>query len=63
MFTSQEALDAQGTEDAILLEWDRAVQIIKEHDGTTVEQFIADQYEGTSPPQVDAGDLFAWLGY
>ena len=62
-FYVQEALDDRGTDDATMLAWDRVGQILKDHGNIDGAEFMADTYTGKAPEMVDAGDLFAWLGY
>ncbi len=64
MFTSEEALEFQGTEDAVMLSWDRVTDICNEHDAS-VTDFMTECVKFCDPGNHthDAGDLFAWLGY
>jgi hypothetical protein len=60
-FTAEEALDFQGTDDAIFLDDAAATAICEEHDAS-FQDFLteANHFAGG---QYDAGDLLAWLGY
>jgi hypothetical protein len=61
-FTAQEALDDQGTGDAIMLEWPAVKRLCRDH-GLDAVTFNEETYSGDCPELVDAGDLFAWMGY
>jgi hypothetical protein len=59
-FTSEEALEEQGTDDAYLIDWKYVQQICKEH-GANPEEFAATEERIANV--VDAGNLMVWLGY
>lgn len=63
-FTSEEALELRGTPDAIRLSLASVRRICEEHDAEEAE-FYEDFPAATDNRDypVDAGDLFAWLGY
>lgn len=61
-FTAQEALDAQGTEDAEMINWRTVTHICAEH-GLDYMDFAMELWPDKRPDAVGAGDLFAWLGY
>lgn len=63
-FTAEQALDAQGTEDAEMITWRRASQICHEH-GACMSDFGLEYgvSYNSADDMVDAGDLLAWLGY
>ena len=63
-FTAEEALEFQGTEDAELITWKCTYRILREHGWEDEFDFSNDTYRHQQrPAMVDAGDLFAWLGY
>jgi hypothetical protein len=62
-FTSEEALEYSGTEDAIMLNIKSVNRICEEH-GLDSYDFFNDTYPNHNPAsEIDAGELFAWLGY
>lgn len=64
-FTSDEAFEFQGTDDAIMLSWKACVRIIKEQ-GCDVSEFHADMIGEDvrlDDVRIDAGLLMGWLGY
>jgi hypothetical protein len=70
MFTSEDALDLKGTPDAIMLNWRATAKVLLQHGIGADEGYrdmIADGYINSETPlndlRLDAGDLFAFLGY
>lgn len=61
-FTSQDALDAQGTDDAEMINWRTVTSICDEHGADCID-FLNEECRNELPDMVDAGDLLAWLGY
>jgi len=65
-FTADEALDLRYSDEAIMLDFVSGAKICENHD-TYVREFIRDTYpnKGWNAEEefINAGDLFAWLGY
>jgi hypothetical protein len=64
-FSSEEAFELRGTQDAIILDWPAARRILDQH-GADVAEFYADHCSEDKPLatlRIDAGDLLGWLGY
>jgi hypothetical protein len=60
MFTAEYAIEVAGTEDAEEIDYVTASRIADNH-GQSIEEYIEEC--DIDPNQIDAGDLFIWLGY
>jgi GH35 family endo-1,4-beta-xylanase len=60
MFTVEEAIDAVGTEDAVVLTFLAALNIVDDH-SLSINDYLNDT--GADASRIDAGELFIWLGY
>lgn len=61
-FTADEALELEGTEDAIMVDYVAASRICRDH-GVTLSEYLADLDDHTPKSHYDAGHLLGWLGY
>jgi hypothetical protein len=61
-FTPEQAFEASDDGQPILIEDERACQIIEEH-GADATAFYVEYPHYRYNAQFDAADLFAWLGY